>query len=141
MRIDHIGWVTSNAEQFESFWCDVLGFKLVKEALFPAWKVALLFKSDCDVKVKRYHHPDMTPDIEIHVFPDKEIMPASIHFQRQGINHICLETGKYGSRQSFLDGLPDTVIQHTCRDPGGWENVFLQDFERNWIEIREDFSK
>lgn len=141
MKIDHIGWITSNSTLFEAFWCDILGFKLVKSQPFPAWKVKMLFEVETNVQVKRYSHETLKPDIEIHVFPDALIPPTPDNFHRHGINHICLETGSRGSREPLIKKFRDNgVTLHTCNDPQGWINIFARDFEGNWIELREKFN-
>jgi len=72
-------------------------------------------------------------ELEIHVF-DTDVQRVAMPFTRFGFNHICLQVE---GRSEFLRRFPASVEMHRYNNPGGWENVFIRDFEGNWVEIRE----
>ena len=134
--IDHVGWITDDISLFEKFWCDLLGYKCVNTSSAAHEMMATLFGAG-EATIKRYKHPkNQGPDIEIHYFlnhGETEDLP----FYRFGINHICLMVGGTGSRQEVLGRLPDDVEVKLYDNPGGWQNIFIKDYEGNWIELRE----
>ena len=121
MHIDHIGWITFDIQAFESFWCDVLGYECIHESSATEDMTSSLFGAESGAKIKRYHNYDLnsaSPDIEIHYFPD--CLDAPKDFHRFGINHVCLNTGKSGSRKLFLESLPSEVERRIYDNPKGW---------------------
>lgn len=138
MTIDHIGWTTGNIEDFERFWCGVLGFKCIRVTEAGNEMLMTLFGILGNAKIKRYHHDVITPDIEIHYFEGGS-QPAPDGFHRDGLSHICLMVGGPGSRKEFTSGLPPWVEVRIFKNPKGWENIFVRDLEKNWIELREAF--
>jgi catechol 2,3-dioxygenase-like lactoylglutathione lyase family enzyme len=140
VKLDHVGWITDRPERFEEFWCDALGFQRIKESEIDTSMTEFLFAKSGGAKIRRYRHPEFEgfPDIEIHVF--ERGLYASQAFDRIGINHICLHTGGPGSKVDFLSRLPDDVTIHVYKNPGGWDNIFVRDYDHNWIELREDLK-
>jgi len=134
--MDHVGWITKNTELFERFWVGVMGYEAVKETAVDPDLARALFHHESMGRIIRYRKENAGPDIEIHAFVDG-CDPAPQTFQRFGINHICIHTGGPGSRQEFIDALPSDVKVHTYDNPKGWKNHFIQDYEGNWIELRE----
>ena len=132
--IEHIGFVTNNLAKFESFWCDLLGYKCIHESCGSEQMMKELFGAS-EAVIKRYQKEGLLPDIEIHYFQD--LKDCYQKFQRFGMNHICLHTGGPGSREVFIHSLPDNLKVHVYDNPRGWENIFMQDYEGNWIELRE----
>ena len=130
LKFDHIGWITPDIDKFEKFWCDILGFKCVGESHLTNAMSSNLFNIDSDAAIKKYQLNDMV--VEIHVFNTPS--DASQKFDRYGINHMCLFVD---NRTNFIDDLPDDVTKHIYDNPGGWQNIFIQDYEGNWIELRE----
>jgi catechol 2,3-dioxygenase-like lactoylglutathione lyase family enzyme len=141
VALDHVGFITDGIDTFEKFWCEVLGYKCIHESHMPAEMASELFNIHSPAEIRRYSHPDISPDVEIHVFGQWPSI-ASQNFNRFGLNHICLHTGGPGSRQEFLDGLPksDLVELRVYDNPKGWQNIFLRDGEGNWLELREDLD-
>ena len=143
-KLDHVGWITKDIDAFEAFWCDILGFELVKDATLAPEMAEALFGTmgKEDVTIRRYVLEGFGTDIEIHYFPapaDRLRSDPKL-FQIPGINHICLHTGGRGSREIFLRRLAvgsaagGPVVQvHKYDNPGGWTNYFIRDFENNWI--------
>lgn len=134
--IEHVGWITINPERFEAFWCDILGFRILKSGKVSSELTATLFDISGGADIRRYGREDVETDIEIHVFED--FAEASTDFNRYGINHVCLNVP---DKQAFLDSLPAEVEQHIYENPLGWTNVFIRDFEDNWVEVREPLRK
>lgn len=133
--IDHIGWITRDISLFEKFWCGLLGYKEVGSSLADEDMMTTLFGAG-PANIKRYHHPfGLGPDIEIHQFDQGS--PSPHLFQRPGINHICLMMGGRGSREKFIETLPNGVKLKSYNNPRGWVNMFINDYEGNWIELRE----
>jgi len=132
-KLDHIGWVTNNIGLFEHFWCRGLGFEKVWEANIMVEKTRALFRWDGATRAMRYKKGDMT--IEIHVF-DPPITGENNNFVTFGINHIGLWVE---DREKFIDDLTEKlgyVDVHKYYDPSGWWNIFIRDYEGNWIELR-----
>ena len=137
--LDHVGWVTNNPKLFESFWCVILGFKLIKTGELSRELCMTLFSYPGSATAQRYAHPEWSTDIEIHIFngPQAE---SDRYFEGHGINHICFHTGGPGSRQLFLEQLPSSVVSYVYDNPAGWQNIFIRDFEMNWVELRETLN-
>ena len=139
IKLDHVGWITQNIKKFEAFWCDILGFEQVHESFLTPEMGYKLFQAG-PALIRRYSHPDWEVDIEIHQFNHHSDHGNFYYqFQRIGINHICIHTGGPGSRKEFLDSLPKGHFElHIYDNPKGWQNIFLQDYEGNWVELREN---
>lgn len=129
IKLDHVGFVTNNPEKFEKFWVGILGFKRIWESKLTPEICKFLFDIDYGVLCRRYEKDDMV--IEIHCF-DKPVIESSKQFNRFGLNHICL----------FVDDRREFLKQYNLKakiydNPRGHKNIFLQDFEGNWIELKE----
>lgn len=128
--LDHVGWITNDISKFESFWVHVLGFQLIATSKLGKERAVTLFGIESDADIRRYQLRSMV--VEIHCFGENtKLSPTP--FNREGINHVCLFVP---DRDSFLAELPSTVKINTFNHPGGWKNIFLNDFEGNWIELR-----
>jgi len=137
IAIDHIGWITRDIGLFEEFWCRRLGFELVFESYLDSERSRALFGLDVSGTIRRYQRGSVV--VEIHQLDS--IAEASQDFNRFGINHIALHVE---DQEAFLreinDGEARQVPAHRHANPGGWFNLFIHDFEGNWIEIRESFG-
>jgi len=132
MKLDHVGWVTNDPEKFEAFWVDVLGFEKVWESYLPPELARTLFGIGCGARCLRYRRGDLT--IEVHAF-DEPVVERHTAFDRFGLNHIALHVE---DRHEFLKQHDfDTYVYH---NPKGWDNIFVRDFEGNWIELKETFE-
>ena len=133
MRLDHIGWITNSVEKFEYFWCKGLGFEMVWEANIMPEKVKQLFGIDASTRAMRYKKDDMI--IEIHVF-NPPLPVGEMKFDTFGLNHIGLWVE---DREQFVKELRDKLgylEEHRFHDPSGWDNIFIRDYDGNWIELR-----
>lgn len=137
LTMDHVGWITNEVELFEKFWCESMGYHFVKEISINSNLSRQIFQFQSGGKIRRYHKENAGPDIEIHVFEKGSCQRPQV-FQCFGINHICLHTGGPGSRIELIENIPEDIQVHTYNNPKGWTNMFLQDYEGNWIELRED---
>ncbi|SRR5258706_11615158 len=127
-KLDHVGWVTNNLELFEKFWVEILGFKKIFESIIPNKMNQVLFGCD-SAYCARYKKGSIT--LEVHVY-DELVRERELSFNQFGINHIALHVP---SRKEFLELYDfDKRIYH---NPKGWDNIFIRDFEGNWIELRE----
>lgn len=134
--IEHVGFITTSRAKFESFWCEVLGYRKVKESHLPPGLVTSLFNIERPVATVRYEHPDGSgPDIEIHIVGGARPteLPEPGDFFSAPINHVCL---KVADKVAFLKSLPIDVRQHLWQG-GEWLYSFVRDYEGNWIEIRQ----
>jgi len=138
-NIDHVGWITGDVELFEKFWVGVLGYAFVRETYIEEEACFNLFERTSGARIRRYRRDGAGPDIEIHCF-DQGPRPRLQAFDAFGINHICLHTGGPGSRRELVSELPGDVKVHIYDNPKGWENIFIQDYEGNWVELRENFA-
>jgi catechol 2,3-dioxygenase-like lactoylglutathione lyase family enzyme len=136
--IEHVGWITENQAKFESFWCDILGFKTLKTGKVTSKLTETLFDIKGGAKIVRYGHEDIETDIEIHIFLQGATMLTLGSFDEFGINHICLNVP---DKEQFMAFLPETVTRKIYQNPLGWTNTFIKDFEDNWIEIREPYKQ
>lgn len=130
--LDHIGWSTTNIEKFEKFWCGVLRFKLAGTSTLDEVRAKTLFGVEGTAEIRRYNHPDNQMVVEIHNFGKNQIN-VSNSFARSGISHICISVE---DRDAFLLQIPYEFPVKRVRHPGGWDNIFIQDGEGNWIEVR-----
>jgi catechol 2,3-dioxygenase-like lactoylglutathione lyase family enzyme len=132
--MDHVGWITEDLDLFEEFWCKRLGFEMQFESFLDSPRALDLFGKEFSGTIRRYKKGPMV--VEIHHLDSTAA--ASQDFNRFGINHIAL---KVEDREAFLReinpvGEPQVPV-HRYANPGGWFNLFIQDFEGNWIELRE----
>ncbi len=131
--LDHVGWITKDVDQFEAFWCDNLGFELVFESFLDKERALGLFGLETSGDIRRYQRGAMV--IEIHHLDC--IADAEQVFNRFGLNHIALHVE---DREAFLSELDETIPVHRLQNRGGWYNLFIRDFEGNWIELRESLT-
>ena len=135
IKLDHIGWITNDLDKFEDFWVKGLGFIKDYEADLAPSKTKSLFGITSTAKVFRYTKDDIY--IEIHTFnPPVEKYTDSQDFNRFGINHVSIWVA---DREAFLKELVGKVQYLEVRrfhDPGGWDNIFIRDYDGNWIEVR-----
>ena len=134
MKLDHIGFITQDIKLFEKFWVDILGFKNVWESELSVELCEVLFGISTKAICRKYEKDGMR--FEIHYVDNvhRQLTP----FFRLGINHVCFEVE---NRKKWLEEhpkIPDVRIYH---NPKGWDNIFLKDYEGNWIELRENLKK
>ena len=127
--IDHIGWITNDPNKFEAFWVDILGFNKIWESWLTPQLARTLFGVKCGAKCLRYQKDDIV--IEIHQF-NRKVKEHANHFVRFGLNHVALFVP---SRKEFLAQYKFET--HIFHNPKGWDNIFIRDFEGNWIELKE----
>jgi len=132
MKIDHVGWVTNDLQKFEDFWVKTLGFKKIWESHLTSEMTLALFAIG-GARCLRYQKDQVI--VECHVF-DTPVAKNKLPFQRFGLNHICLWVE---NRQEFLKKY--SFQTHIYHNPKGWDNIFIRDFEGNWIELKETFKK
>lgn len=131
MYLDHTGFVTSDLELFESFWVKILGFKRIFESYIDPEMNRVLFGLE-GARAIRYKKDAVV--IEVHVYDDPIKVSKFPPFNVFGLNHISLHVK---SRKAFLKKYDfDKRVYH---NPKGWDNIFIRDFEGNWIELRETF--
>lgn len=138
ISLKHIGWTSEKPDKFEKFWIDIMGFKKVWESELPEKLTKQLFGIPTKATCRRYERNGIT--IELHCF-DKIYYPGAddFNFFNQGLNHICLLVD---NREKFLKQMEKEGIQiHTYDNPKGHQNVFIEDFEGNWIEIYKNLGK
>jgi len=127
LKLKHVGWVTNNPDLFERFWCGILGFKKVWESHLTPKMCKALFDIKGGALCRRYEGWGTT--IEIHEFEEK-IPEDNYPFNRFGIHHICLQVD---DREKFLKLYP--FKKYVYNNPKGHQNIFIRDFEGNWIEL------
>lgn len=131
MQLDHVGWVTNDLALFEKFWVEILGFEKIFESHIPDEMNHTLF--GCKGAYCARYKKEFT--IEVHVY-DEPVAVDKRPFNVFGLNHMALLVQ---DRKAFLDLYDfDKRVYH---NPKGWDNIFIKDFEGNWIELREDWSK
>lgn len=155
MKIHHIGWNTEHPELFEKFWVDFMGFELVFTSTLSAEKAAELFsiewisdefESPGPAEIRRYEHPkEELPAVEIHVWKGGTEGLEYFPYNVNGISHICLmvsdrfmladraalhglEVRRFTNHEEF-ESMEGTAMR-------SWENIFIRDYEGNWIELR-----
>jgi catechol 2,3-dioxygenase-like lactoylglutathione lyase family enzyme len=126
LKIDHVGFVTNNLNLFERFWVDVLGFKKVFESYIPSEMNRTLF--DCDSAYCARYENGFT--IEVHVYDDM-VREEKRPFNTFGLNHIAIWVE---DRPKFLGSY--NFKTHIYNNPKGWDNIFIEDLEGNWVEVR-----
>jgi catechol 2,3-dioxygenase-like lactoylglutathione lyase family enzyme len=124
--LDHVGYVTNNLKAFEDFWCSVLGFEKYFESQIPDVMNHALF--GCNSAYCARYIRDFT--IEVHVYDDL-VKEEKKPFNSFGLNHIAIWVE---DRPKFLASYPFKT--HIYHNPKGWDNVFIEDLEGNWIEVR-----
>ncbi len=132
-KLDHIGWITNDVEKFVCFWCGGLGFEKIWEANIMPAKVKTLFGIEAATRAMPYKKDDMV--IEIHVF-DPPLPVGEVKFDTFGINHIGLWVE---NREEFIEELKGRIGYVEVKkyfDPSGWWNIFIKDYDGNWIELR-----
>lgn len=132
MKLDHVGWVTNDLVLFEKFWVEILGFEKIFESHIPDEMNHTLFGCN-GAYCARYTNKIFT--IEVHVY-DEPVAVDKRPFNVFGLNHVALLLDS--TREEFLKKYDfEKVVYH---NPKGWDNIFIKDFEGNWIELREVFK-
>ena len=112
-----------------AFWVNILGFKKIFESQIPDVMNQTLFGCD-SAYCARYKKGSMI--VEVHVY-EELVKEREIPFNEFGLNHIAFWVK---DREKFLKKYDfDKRVYH---NPKGWDNIFIRDFEGNWIEIRTD---
>ena len=125
-----MGWVTNYPEKFEEFWIKVMGFKKIWESKLSPELCKELFDINYGATCRRYQKDDVV--IEVHIF-DKMVSKNSPVFNHYGLNHICLLVD---DREKFIEQMEKEGIETKIyNNPKGHQNVFVRDFEGNWVEI------
>ena len=125
-ELKHTGWLSNNVDLFERFWCGLLGFEMVWESKGKEM-FKTLFDIDSEGTVRRYEKDGIT--IEVHFFEEKAPENNGSFFNK-GINHFCLLVD---DRDKFLKTYP--FDKRIYDNPKGHQNIFIKDFEGNFIEI------
>jgi len=125
-ELRHTGWLSNNVDLFERFWVGLLGFQKIWESTGKEM-FKELFDIDATGTVRRYERDGIT--IEVHFF-DKEAPQNNGSFFNKGINHFCLLVD---DRDRFLKLYP--FEKRVYNNPKGHQNIFIKDFEGNYIEI------
>ncbi len=128
ISLDHVGFVTNDLDKFEDFWVKILGFKMIFQSRIPGEMNKALFGFNISAFCARYSKGKMT--IEVHVY-DKKTENRPMPFNCFGLNHIALWVK---DREKFLK--KHDFKTHIYHNPKGWDNIFIEDFEGNWIELR-----
>lgn len=126
-QFKHVGWLTNNIDLFERFWIGVMGFQRIWESGPHTQMFKDLFGIDIAGTVRRYERDSIT--IEAHFF-EKNPPEEVVSFYKKGINHMCLQVD---DRDRFLKLYP--FEKKVYDNPKGHQNIFIKDFEGNWIEI------
>lgn len=127
ISLDHVGWISNKPDLFEKFWCDIVGFEKVHESMITPEMSDKLFGISKEMVCRRYKRGNI--QIEIHIV---DVLPETHYFTRWGINHICLWVD---DRHQFLKCYDfDFKIYD---NPKGHQNIFIKDFEGNWIELKQ----
>lgn len=129
-RLDHFGYVTNDLDKFEKFWVEILGFKMIFQSRIPKDMNEFLFGIKCSAFCARYKKNAMV--VEVHVY-DKKVQKENMPFNRFGLNHIGLWVK---DREKFLKKYDFKT--HIYHNPKGWDNIFIEDFEGSWVELRTD---
>lgn len=124
MKLDHVGYVTNNLKLFEKFWVKKLGFEKVFESHIPSEMSQALFGCN-SAYCARYKKEFI---IEVHVY-DEPVYEGKRPFNVFGINHVALHVN---NREEFIKPFK----KHIYHNPKGWDNIFIEDYEGNWIEVR-----
>lgn len=138
--IEHIGWTSKDRMLFEEFWCKLLKFELIKTSEIDSALTKALFGFEGGAKVYRYRRPViggfcLCPDIEIHVFNNPPV-DCSLAYNRMGISHVCIKVTDKDKFLELIKSFPKQVLYSKYDNPGGWTNLFIRDYEGNWIEVR-----
>ena len=133
-EIEHVGYVTDDQAKFERFWCDIMGYSKVRAGSLTVELCRELFGLDDTARTVRYANSGGGPDIEIHVFAAGAVYRSVAMFYRFGLNHIAI---KVADKVQWAHSLPKDIQQKWYDNPGGWKNLFIRDYEGNWIEVRD----
>lgn len=128
VSIDHVGFVSTDLYEFERFWVEKLGFKNIWQSVIPHYKMKALFDVEYTAICRRYVLGDAT--IEVHILPECFLKMGGV-FARWGINHFCLHVE---NREKFCK---EHKLEPVLFEENGKRNYFLNDYEGNWIELRE----
>lgn len=126
-KFQHVGWVSNNIDLFERFWVQWMGFVRTWESEGGKDMYNTLFGIDVNAHVRRYEKDGIS--IEVHWF-DPPAPEEELSFYKKGINHACLWVD---DREKFLRLYP--FDKRIYNNPKGHQNIFIRDFEGNWIEI------
>ena len=127
IKLQHVGWVTNNIDLFERFWMTCMGFKRIWDSEGGTEMYKVLFDIDVYAHIRRYEKDGVI--IEVHWF-DPPAPEDKLAFYKRGLNHVCIWVD---DRERFLKLY--SLDKKVYDNPKGHQNIFIRDFEGNWIEI------
>ena len=131
---DHIGILTADADRLIRFYCDLLGYRTVRDEVVTADVMEAIFTVHADCRLVKLSPPKNTEGVNIEIFfycdGGTDRRPA----RAPGYNHWGL---RVPDRESFVAEMKrhGAAVTEVWRD--GHAVYFISDPDGNRIEIRD----
>lgn len=132
---DHIGILTGNADALLPFYCDLLGFEVVKDEIVDADLMEAIFGEREDCRLIKLSLSTGSPGaVNIEIFTYVAPVVGCRHSRMPGYNHWGFSVG---DRRAFIDDMKRRGVAVTDVLRGDHHVYFISDPDGNRIEIRD----
>ena len=122
MPLQHLTLSSKNVEKFQSFYCDLLGFKITDKVVHKNGSLATCF---------------LTSNHEHHTI-------ACFKSDKVGIDHHSYEVGKWENIKILCDYFSKKNVKIIWgpgrHGPGNNLFIFIEDLDKNWLEFSAELE-
>ena len=122
MPLQHLTFSSKNVERFQSFYCDLLGFKITDNVVHKNGSLATCF---------------LTSNHEHHTI-------ACFKSDKVGIDHHSYEVGKWENIKILCDYFSKKNVKIIWgpgrHGPGNNLFIFIEDLDKNWLEFSAELE-
>jgi catechol 2,3-dioxygenase-like lactoylglutathione lyase family enzyme len=113
--IGHIGICVTDLDQSVRFWCDGLGFEVLREFTFSDenWRRILDVPAPLDLRTVIIRRDHMTLELLHYVAPGHEGQPAPAPMNRLGFTHLAIWVKDIDATAARLVEHGGAVLEHT----------------------------
>lgn len=131
---DHIGILTAAADRLIRFYCDLLGYRAVRDEIVTADIMEAIFAVPADCRLVKLSPPEKTEGVNIEIFSYCEGSTDRRLPRAPGYNHWGLRVPE---RVAFVAEMKSHGVTVTEVSRNGHAVYFIFDPDGNRIEIRD----
>lgn len=134
--IGHIGICVTDLDRSVRFWCDGLGFEVLRQSAFKgeSWRRILEIDGDMDLQTRIIRRDHMTLELLHFVVPGHEREPVRAPMNRLGFTHIAVWVKDIDAMAARVTEYGGSIVEETrvtfdhprlqgrwliCTDPNG----------------------
>lgn len=131
---DHIGILTADAEALIRFYCDLLGYRTVRDEVVAGGLMRAIFGVDADCRLVKLSPPQEAEGVNIEIFAYSDGITDRRLPRAPGFNHWGM---RVHSREAFVAAMRSRGAAVTEVQRDGHAVYFIADPDGNRIEIRD----